>query len=131
MAPHMGRERVYQVSPGVARLDLYRGLSRDARGKVLGEPGWNYTFFDTLFSRGWRFVSQSVTDATVDLFGKEENRLDLLIIRRGTGIFIRSAEDRAWTMPVMGDIVVSMKAPENREVETGEKKEEAELRAGT
>lgn len=129
MAPHMGRERVYQVSPGVARLDLYRGLSRDARGKVLGEPGWNYTFFDTLFSRGWRFVSQSVTDATVDLFGKEENRLDLLIIRRGTGIFIRSAEDRAWTMPVMGDIVVSMKAPESRDEETDEKKEEAELRA--
>lgn len=65
----------------------------------------------------------------MDLFGKEENRLDLLIVRRGTGIFIRSAEDRAWTMPSMGDLVISMRAPESRD-EGADVKEEAELRAG-
>ncbi|MCX5617535.1 sodium:proton antiporter [Bombella sp. TMW 2.2543] len=129
LAPHMGRERVYQVSPGVARLDLYRGLSRDARGKVLGEPGWNYTFFDTLFSRGWRFFSSTVTEATIESFEKEENRIDIMIIRRGTGIFIRSAEDRARTMPVVGDLVISMKAPETRDVEL-DPKEDTEMREG-
>ncbi|PHI97269.1 sodium:proton antiporter [Parasaccharibacter apium] len=127
LAPHMGRERVYQVSPGVARLDLYRGLSRDARGKVLGEPGWNYTFFDTLFSRGWRFVSYIVTESTVELLEKEENRLELLIVRRGTGIFIRSAEDRAKTIPVVGDLVVAMVSPDGQEAVTLAK-EDAQLR---
>lgn len=127
LAPHMGRERVYQVSPGVARLDLYRGLSRDARGKVLGEPGWNYTFFDTLFSRGWRFKSYTVTESMADLLEKEENRLDLLIVRRGTGIFIRSAEDRTKTIPAVGDLAISMFSPEGQEAFTGVK-EEAELR---
>ncbi|MCT6856273.1 MAG: cation:proton antiporter, partial [Bombella apis] len=127
LAPHMGRERVYQVSPGVARLDLYRGLSRDARGKVLGEPGWNYTFFDTLFSRGWRFKSYTVTEVMADLLEKEENRIDLLIVRRGTGIFIRSAEDRTKTSPAAGDLAISMFSPEGQEAFTGVK-EEAELR---
>ncbi|MUG90062.1 sodium:proton antiporter [Bombella sp. ESL0385] len=126
LAPHMGRERVYQVSPGVARLDLYRGLSRDARGKVLGEPGWNYTFFDTLFSRGWRFKSYTVTEVMADLLEKEENRIDLLIVRRGTGIFIRSAEDRTKTSPAAGDLAISMFSPEGQEAFTGVK-EEAEL----
>ncbi len=127
LAPHMGRERVYQVSPGVARLDLYRGLSRDARGKVLGEPGWNYTFFDTLFSRGWRFVSYIVTESTIELLEKEENRLELLIVRRGTGMFIRSAEDRAKTIPAIGDLVVAMVSPDGQEAVTLAK-EDVQLR---
>lgn len=122
----MGRERVFQVSPGAARLDLYRGLSRDARGKVFGEPGWSYSFFDTLYSRDWRFSCHTVTEETIERFEKEENRIDLLIVRRGTGIFIRSAEDQVRAMPVVGDLVVSMVSPGGQEQEEEEEKEPPE-----
>ncbi|QDH26000.1 sodium:proton antiporter [Neokomagataea tanensis] len=120
LAPALGRERVFQISPGVSRLDLYHGLSRDARGKVLGEPAWNFTLFESLFDQGWRFTAQTSTEDTSSTFGKRENRLDLLFIRRKTGIFILSAEDLNPASPVAGDILISMvppKAPEPSPVE--------------
>ncbi|GBR15903.1 cation:proton antiporter [Gluconobacter frateurii] len=110
LAPAMGRERVFQISPGVARLDFYHGLSRDSRGKVLGEPAWNYTLFDTLFEQGWRFTSRVATEANADSFGTDDNRLDILVSRR-TAILIRSAEDPATVMPMAGDLMISMVPP--------------------
>ncbi|WP_029604895.1 cation:proton antiporter [Kozakia baliensis] len=111
MAPHMGRQRVFQISPGVARLDFYHGLSRDARGKVLGEPAWNYTLFDTLFDKGWRFVASIADENAAQHFGSVPNRLDLLSIKRGVSISIRSAEDESPSMPSPGDLLVSMLPP--------------------
>lgn len=111
LAPTMGRQRVYQISPGVARLDFYHGLSRDARGKVLGEPAWNYTLFDTLFEQGWRFVAVEATEETAPSFGTDENRLDILVVRRDGGILIRSAEDNDKAVPQPGDYMVSMVPP--------------------
>lgn len=111
LAPTMGRQRVYQISPGVARLDFYHGLSRDARGKVLGEPAWNYTLFDTLFEQGWRFVAVEATEETAPSFGTDENRLDILVVRRDGGILIRSAEDNDKAVPQAGDYMVSMVPP--------------------
>ncbi|EHH68296.1 cation:proton antiporter [Gluconobacter morbifer] len=117
LAPTMGRQRVYQISPGVARLDFYHGLSRDARGKVLGEPAWNYTLFSTLFDQGWRFVATKATEQNAASFGTDENRLDILVVRRGQNIFIRSAEDNDKVIPVPGDIMISMKPPVSVEQE--------------
>ena len=111
LAPTMGRQRVYQISPGVARLDFYHGLSRDARGKVLGEPAWNYTLFDTLFEQGWRFVAVEATEESAPTFGTDENRLDILVVRRDGGILIRSAEDNDKAVPQPGDYMVSMAPP--------------------
>lgn len=111
LAPTMGRQRVYQISPGVARLDFYHGLSRDARGKVLGEPAWNYTLFDTLFDQGWRFVAMEATEETAPSFGTDENRLDILVVRRDGGILIRSAEDNDRAVPQPGDHMISMVPP--------------------
>lgn len=110
LAPAMGRERVFQISPGVARLDFYHGLSRDSRGKVLGEPAWNYTLFDTLFEQGWRFTSRIATDANAGGFGTDDNRLDILVSRR-TAILIRSAEDPTTIVPMPGDLMISMVPP--------------------
>lgn len=107
----MGRQRVYQISPGVARLDFYHGLSRDARGKVLGEPAWNYTLFDTLFEQGWRFVAVEATEESAPTFGTDENRLDILVVRRDGNILIRSAEDNDKAVPQPGDYMVSMVPP--------------------
>ncbi|QDH17810.1 cation:proton antiporter [Swingsia samuiensis] len=107
LAPSMGRERVFQISPGVARLDFYHGLSRDARGKVLGEPAWNYTLFENLYAQGWRFLSRVVTEEDIETFGADEERLDILISRK-TSILIRSAEDPTKITPNVGDVMVSM-----------------------
>ncbi|MBS1053910.1 cation:proton antiporter [Gluconobacter kondonii] len=112
LAPTMGRQRVYQISPGVARLDFYHGLSRDARGKVLGEPAWNYTLFDTLFDQGWRFSATEATEESASMFGNNENRLDVLVVRRDGGILIRSAEDNDKAVPQPGDYMISMVPPE-------------------
>lgn len=112
MAPHFGRQRVFQISPGVARLDLYHGVSRDARGKVMGEPSWNYGLLDSLVEKGWRCVARPATESDGADFGKIANRLDLLSIRRGVAIFIRSAEDETSVTPQPGDLLVSMVAPE-------------------
>ncbi|AFW02281.1 sodium:proton antiporter [Gluconobacter oxydans] len=110
LAPAMGRERVFQISPGVARLDFYHGLSRDSRGKVLGEPAWNYTLFDTLFEQGWRFTSRVATEANAHSFGTDDNRLDILVSRR-TALLIRSAEDSTTVAPMPGDLMISMVPP--------------------
>jgi len=119
LAPAMGRERVFQISPGVARLDFYHGLSRDSRGKVLGEPAWNYTLFDTLFEQGWRFTSRVATDANAGGFGTDDNRLDILVSRR-TAILIRSAEDPTTIVPMPGDLMISMVPPADQTKAEGE-----------
>lgn len=122
LAPDLGRQRVFQISPGVARLDFYHGLSRDARGKVLGEPSWSYTFFDTLYARGWRFESVEIDSTMIDEFSSDEgkNRFDIMDVRRGTAIFIRSAEDTTQTTPVEGDVMICMMSPQIRKELTGE-----------
>ncbi len=55
LAPELGRERVFQVSPGARRLDAQRGLSREARGKVLGQKSWDFPLFEELYAEGFRF----------------------------------------------------------------------------
>ncbi|KXV34517.1 sodium:proton antiporter [Gluconobacter thailandicus] len=124
LAPAMGRERVFQISPGVARLDFYHGLSRDSRGKVLGEPAWNYTLFDTLFEQGWRFTSRVATEANAHSFGTDDNRLDILVSRR-TAILIRSAEDSTTVVPMPGDLMISMVPPTDQTGTEGEGEGEA------
>ncbi|MFT8718820.1 cation:proton antiporter [Acetobacter sp.] len=112
LAPHFGRARVYQVSPGLKRLDEYRGLSRDARGKLLGEPAWNFTCLDTLYQDGWRFVALPVTAETQTRFGEQHlERLDFLIIRPGNSFSILSAEDGQEVFPMAGEVVVCMMPP--------------------
>lgn len=96
LAPHFGHQRVYQVSPGIARLDQYRGLSRDARGKVLGQPGWNFTLLETLIKQGWRFVAKDVTEENKDrLLMENSDFLIFLVIQKGASITVVSLEDDA------------------------------------
>ncbi len=55
LAPELGRERVFQVSPGARRLNERRGMSRESRGKVLGEASWDVSLFEELYAQGFRF----------------------------------------------------------------------------
>ena len=117
LAPDFGRQRVFQVSPGVARLDLYRGLSRDSRGRVLGEPAWNFTLFETLFERGWRFRAMPPVSApsgstpAAPSGSADGNRLMIMTIRKGSAILVCSAEDATPVEPMAGDIGVVMEPP--------------------
>ncbi|MFT8307037.1 cation:proton antiporter [Acetobacter malorum] len=118
LAPHFGRQRVYQVSPGIARLDLYRGLSRDARGKVLGEPSWNFTLLDTLIREGWKFRSVEVTpDNQESLLQESSNLLVVLVLQKGVSMTIVSAEDEALSQPEVGQCVIALVPPVHAEAE--------------
>ncbi|QDH15763.1 cation:proton antiporter [Oecophyllibacter saccharovorans] len=107
LAPHLGRQRVYQVSPGVARLDFYHGLSRDARGKVLGLPSWSWSLFETRFQKGWRFVSKRVTEENQASLSNCDHCMDILMTRRGD-MSICSEEDPPSLTPQPGDLLVCM-----------------------
>ncbi|MBV1834055.1 cation:proton antiporter [Novacetimonas pomaceti] len=111
LAPDFGRQRVFQVSPGLARLDLYRGVSRESRGKVLGEPTWNFSMIDSLFDRGWRFQSHVMTDPAQENEFPPPNTLLFMIIRKGVAIWIFSAEDEIQSEPGEGDMVILLQPP--------------------
>ncbi|MCW4591569.1 sodium:proton antiporter [Gluconacetobacter entanii] len=106
LAPDFGRQRVFQVSPGIARLDLYRGVSRESRGKVLGEPSWNFSMIDSLFDRGWRFHCHVITDPLQENDISEGHALVFMVIRKGVAIWIVSAEDEIETEAAEGDMVI-------------------------
>jgi hypothetical protein len=84
LAPELGRERVFQVSPGARRLDARRGMSRDARGKVLGAMSWDASLYAELYEQGYRF--RMITGET----GVDDMRL--LCVGAGGELLVRSAE---------------------------------------
>ncbi|MCE2563985.1 sodium:proton antiporter [Komagataeibacter sp. FNDCF1] len=112
MAPDLGRQRVFQVSPGIARLDLYHGLSRDSRGKVLGEPGWNFSLIDSLYAQGWRFASHVMSEEAGEEQLLEGPPMLFMIIRKGTAIWICSAEDAIPAEAAPGDIIIRFVPPD-------------------
>jgi len=84
LAPEIGRERVYQLAPAADHLlHADTGVSRDARGKVLGDGG---TDFDTLAGRhaaGWQFVvadAAPATDAVPFLIIRADGMIDVLSV---------------------------------------------------
>ncbi|GBQ45873.1 cation:proton antiporter [Komagataeibacter sucrofermentans] len=111
MAPDLGRQRVFQVSPGIARLDLYHGLSRDSRGKVLGEPAWNFSLIDSRYAQGWRFGSYIADETISEARLTDGPAMLFMIIRKGTAIWVFSAEDAIPAEPAEGDIIVLFMPP--------------------
>ncbi|MFT8474648.1 MAG: sodium:proton antiporter [Acetobacter orientalis] len=116
LTPHFGSQRVYQVSPGIARLDQYRGLSREARGKVLGEPSWNFTLLETLVKEGWRFINLTVTPENKDaILWDGSNLLAFLVLQKGVSITVISAEDEVHPQLEEGHIVIALVPPDYSE----------------
>lgn len=113
LAPHFGGQRVYQVSPGIARLDQYRGFSREARGKVLGQPAWNFTVLEALVSQGWHFVAIEVSEDNQDyLLSESSHFLLFLVLQKGAAITIVSAEDEPQPTLTPGYVAIGLIAPE-------------------
>ncbi|MBS1002836.1 cation:proton antiporter [Acetobacter thailandicus] len=118
LAPHFGHQRVFQVSPGIARLDQYSGLSRDARGKVFGDPSWNFTLLETLISEGWHFMELIVTTENKHtVFHENNNLLPFLVIQKGVAISVLSAEDDIRPSLENGYSVIALVPPEFSEAE--------------
>ncbi len=67
LAPELGRERVFQVSPGARRLTDRRGMTRESRGKVLGEASWDVSLFEELYAQGFRFRLTEVATGVDDM----------------------------------------------------------------
>ncbi|MCJ2070469.1 sodium:proton antiporter [Methylobacterium sp. J-030] len=56
LAPEIGRERVYQLAPSADHLlHADTGVSRDARGKVLGAGKADFDTFSRHHDAGWQF----------------------------------------------------------------------------
>ncbi len=110
LAPELGRERVFQPSPGPGGIDRYRGLSRDARGKLLGEPAWTVEFLEELHVRGWRYSVATMPPEGVEP-AIDPQALEVALVREGTSIVMRSAEDVSGFRPQAGDAVVLLAPP--------------------
>ncbi|XAO72044.1 MAG: hypothetical protein AAYR33_03775 [Acetobacteraceae bacterium] len=107
LAPDMGRQRVFQISPGVSRMDFHHGLSRDARGRLMGEPSWNYSLFEMLYKKSWRFRCFIVDEALLPSIGVNTAQLDLFYVKKGVSITIYSTEDGPKLKPGTGDLLFS------------------------
>lgn len=118
LAPHFGHQRVFQVSPGIARLDQYSGLSRDARGKVLGDPSWNFTLLETLINEGWHFTDLIVTEENKNnIFQESNNLLPFFVIQKGVAINVMSAEDNVRPSLEEGYSVIALVPPDFSETD--------------
>jgi NhaP-type Na+/H+ or K+/H+ antiporter len=56
MMPELGRQRVFQLASAGGRLDERRGLDRDWRGRILGDPPADFATLQQRFDSGWRFA---------------------------------------------------------------------------
>ncbi|SFE91053.1 sodium:proton antiporter [Methylobacterium sp. yr596] len=80
LAPELGRERVYQLAPSEDHLlHAETGVSRDSRGKVLGDKGFDFETLAGRHASGWRFAV-----APADTVGTRDVPCLLIIRRNGT-----------------------------------------------
>jgi NhaP-type Na+/H+ or K+/H+ antiporter len=111
LAPELGRERVFQLAPSDrGRLDRRHGLSRDWRGKVLGDPAWDYAAFERKHEQGWRFeVVEAGTAAEGGSSGP--GHVPLIVVSANGALGFASVEDAAAVAAGPEDKVVVMAPP--------------------
>ncbi|WP_342111373.1 cation:proton antiporter [Methylobacterium sp. SI9] len=106
LAPEIGRERVYQLALSADHL-LHEdtGVSRDARGKVMGDGSMDFDALAGRHGAGWRF---GVVPANA---GDRTSALDLLTIKAdGTVEFL--SVDHEHADPEEGDRVLALVTPD-------------------
>lgn len=121
LAPELGRQRVFQLAPSGGRPDQRRGVSRDWRGKVLGDAALDFDGFERRFAAGWRFVLEEA-EAAVSRDREEPaedgspaldgaRRVALAVLRPNGGLLFPSVEDPARAAPQPGDRTLVLAAP--------------------
>jgi Sodium/hydrogen exchanger family/TrkA-N domain len=109
LAPELGIQHVFQLAPERGRLDMRRGLSRESRGKVLGEPSWNFRLFEERYQDGWRFAVMTLEDDAAPI-AEDDTDLLLLTIRKHGHLIFPSVEDDAHPAPGAGDRLLMFRA---------------------
>jgi NhaP-type Na+/H+ or K+/H+ antiporter len=117
LGPEMGRQRVFQLAPSGGRMDQWRGLSRDWRGRAFGSPALNYDRFEARYERGWHF---GVVEAGEEPPGTGPRRITLLELRRGGAIVVASVEEGAKLAPGAGDRLLVFAPPVEAGIEASE-----------
>jgi NhaP-type Na+/H+ or K+/H+ antiporter len=107
LAPELGVQRVFQLAPERGSLDMRRGLSRDSRGKVLGEASWNFSMFEERYKHGWRFSVRLVEDGGLLFATATGGHIELLMIRKHGELVFPSVEDDLHVAPIPGDRVLT------------------------
>jgi NhaP-type Na+/H+ or K+/H+ antiporter len=99
LAPELGRQRVFQLAPPGRRIDAQRGLDRELRGRILGDPPIDFDTLEERFDAGWRFAIGTAQDA----------RGGLLVLSKSGALRLVTVEDGPNVGP--DDRVVSLEAP--------------------
>ncbi|CAO4135520.1 hypothetical protein [Methylorubrum extorquens] len=108
LAPELGRERVYQLAPSADHfLHADTGVSRDLRGKVLGEGGLDFETIAERYAAGWRFKVETAGTT------QSPDRPCLLVIRSGGTLDFPSTEHELGA-PLHGDRLLLFSAPAER-----------------
>jgi NhaP-type Na+/H+ or K+/H+ antiporter len=62
MMPELGRQRVFQLAPAGGLPDDRRGLGRDWRGRIIGDPPADFAILQQHFAAGWRFAMSGAAE---------------------------------------------------------------------
>lgn len=96
LAPELGRERVFQLAPPSGRVDQRRGISREWRGKILGDPPLGYDIFEARAQEGWRFCTIDIREGEQAVLGENsEHHVVLLGVRSNGALTFASVENAA------------------------------------
>lgn len=105
LAPEIGRERVYQLAPSADHLlHADTGVSRDTRGKILGDGKIDFDALAGRHEAGWRF------DVVPADAGAQPDVNALLIIKTNGAIEFRSVDNER-AAPDEGDRKLILTAP--------------------
>ncbi len=85
LMPELGRQRVFQLAPAGGRLDERRGLDRDWRGRILGDPPADFATLQQRFDDGWRFAAASMDQAA-------SSEPHLILLRQSGALIFNTTE---------------------------------------
>jgi NhaP-type Na+/H+ or K+/H+ antiporter len=108
-APELGRQRVFQLAPSDVGLDPHHGLSRDWRGRILGNPAWDYTTFEEKHQQGWRF--EAVEPGAAGDRSGSAGYVSLIRIRNNGVLSFVSVEEGISAPTGAGDRILVMVPP--------------------
>jgi hypothetical protein len=110
MMPELGRQRVFQLAPEGGRLDERRGLDRDWRGRILGDPPADFSTLQQSFEAGWRFSAYDLHEAV-------PSDRALIVVRPSGAISFITCEGQEEAVAALGRSICQ-RLPSSEESET-------------
>ncbi|MGH1588835.1 cation:proton antiporter [Methylobacterium phyllosphaerae] len=114
LAPELGRERVYQLAPSADHLlHAETGVSRDVRGKVLGDGSFDFETLAARHAAGWHFV--------IELAGSDADDVPCLLVIRSDGRLDFLSPDHEMAEAADGDHLLLLGPPKGMRRGAGRK----------